>query len=165
MEENERYKVSRSTMALEPAQHPLYQTKISDLKGTYYTRKSIRMLLNEACLNGGAGYSGRLESARWLLKHYKKTPLLICPLQRIYAFPTHSPKSHECMWIFPRHLQSFDDATHTATFKNGTKLIVNCSPHVFHKQKGRAADLAIKLCKPDELRSIEYLSFRRPLKK
>ncbi|RFU71066.1 hypothetical protein D0469_03775 [Peribacillus saganii] len=165
MEENERYKVSRSTMGLAPALHPQFQTIIYDVKGIYLTHKPIRMLLNEACLNGGAGYSGRLESARWLLKHYKKTPLLICPLQRIYAFPTLSPKSHDCMWIFPRHLENFDDETLTVTFRNGATLVVNCSPHVFHKQKGRAADLAIKLCKPYEIKSIEYLSLRRPLKK
>jgi competence protein ComK len=68
----------------------------------------------------------------------------INPLENIYAFPTHSPKQHECMWIFYHHIKSIKpDPQNTyqsiITFNNYKELLLNISIHTLERQIHRTS--------------------------
>jgi competence protein ComK len=146
--ENKNYQVTAKTMALLPIRHLTYQSIIYDWEGIFYSSKSVKQLLNEACLERGSSYKGRLEAARKLMKQYKKTPLIICPFEKIYAFPTKSPDAEHCMWIFPQHIENYNVNKQKEVeleFKNACSLVINCSEYIYKNQKGKAADLLLRL--------------------
>jgi len=136
------YVPSVSTMGLVETTNEDYHTIIYDEQGIYYTKDTAKELLNRACLHRLFTYEGRLQAIRQQLNYFKKTPLLICHEELIYTFPTVSPESPNCHWIFPRHVQSYtsEKGKITVRFSNGTKLLLNCSPHVYHKQANRASN-------------------------
>ncbi|WP_203363343.1 competence protein ComK [Bacillus sp. REN10] len=135
----ESYIPSISTMLLVEHHPDRFHTMIYDEKGTYHTKETAKQLLNKACLHRLFTYEGRLQATRKQLNYQKKTPLLICHEELIYTFPTTSPEQYGCCWIFPRHVQAHASVKGKMVvyFKNGIKLSLNCSPHVYFKQLDR----------------------------
>ncbi|WP_232726167.1 competence protein ComK [Bacillus sp. FJAT-42315] len=153
----ESYLPSTSTMGLVEHRQKGFHTIIYDEKGTYYTHETAKQLLNKACLHRLFTYEGRLQATRKQLNYYKKTPLLICHEELIYTFPTISPEEPGCCWIFPRHVQSHSSikGKMVVCFKNGVKLPLNCSPHVYYKQLDRATNCITYMLKNKESSKID----------
>ena len=137
----EDYNVSLNTMALIEKYHPDYNTIIYDRKGIYYSKKTVKKILEDACLRRFCTYDGRIKSMRMWSNYKKKTPLLICPDEDICAFPIMSPANYGCGWFFPNLIRSFKvkKGKLIVTFLNGLQLPVDCSFRVFNQQLERTA--------------------------
>lgn len=136
------YKVTASTMALIEEYHQDYNSIIYDKNGIYYTKQTVRSLLDEACIERISTYDGRIKAIRHHFPYRKKTPLVICLQERICAFPTKSPNNYGCKWIFPYHIHSIimKDGKLVVSFKNDLQLPLSCSLHIFNRQRERTAN-------------------------
>ncbi|KIL43098.1 competence protein ComK [Jeotgalibacillus campisalis] len=126
------YYISSTTLALLPAFDIRYQTVIHDLRGIFYSEKSMKTLLEEACLRCGSRMGGRLDAAKIMLSIRNKIPLIIDPFNGIYAFPTHSSKSRHNAWFFLAHIDQLkphpDNPKQTLIYlHNGQYMIADCS--------------------------------------
>ena len=143
----ENYRISESTMALKEALTPEYNVEIHDVDGIFYSTKTPRELLDEACMDRFNTYNGRIEAARKILFYPKKTPLVFGHHDHLSAFPTKSPDAYDCIWIFPKHIK-----THVikgkdlyVLFQNGQMLKLNCSLYTFQRQRERTANCLMKI--------------------
>jgi len=118
------YRISLTTMALKRAFHLKYQTIIYDVNGTFYSELSMKTLLEESCLRGGSKMQGRLEAAKHALAIRNKIPLIIDPLNYLYAFPTHSSTNDQNIWVFPLHIDG--QQSHSQT-KKLTKILLGAT--------------------------------------
>jgi len=138
------YRISLTTMALQRAFHMKYQTIIYDVNGTFYSEQPMKTLLEESCLRGGSKMQGRLEAAKHALAIRNKIPLIIDPLNYLYAFPTHSSTHDQNIWVFPLHIdgqqsQSENKKQTKIVFRNQTFMYANCSYRTFQAQRKRTS--------------------------
>ncbi|TDL32780.1 hypothetical protein E2R51_08895 [Jeotgalibacillus sp. S-D1] len=159
---NNDYRINSTTLAMQQAFHLTYQTVIYDVKGTYYSQKTMTELLEEACLRGGSKMSGRLEAAKHTLAIRNKIPLIIDPFTYLYAFPTHSPKHDLNSWIFLDHISEIKphpdhSKKSIITFRNEQYITASCSFSTATTQKARTT----QLCYEYTVSPIRYLD--RPL--
>ncbi|MFZ3591900.1 competence protein ComK, partial [Bacillus sp. DJP31] len=103
----ENYEISPMTLAILPAYHEKYQSRILDLQGAFYSSQSPIKLIEQACLEGGSSFEGRKKSLQHKKSYFQCPPIPINPLDDIYAFPTCSPESHECVWLFYEHISYY----------------------------------------------------------
>ncbi|WP_158598314.1 competence protein ComK [Falsibacillus albus] len=149
--EKKPYLVSQNTMALEPIYHEVFRTKIYDVQGIYYSTLTSMELLEAACLERGSDYSGRIKAVRRKLGYLKKTPLMISRHEMIYAFPTKSPEDYDNVWIFHRHIQSFQALRRkvvAVVFANEMTIEVNCSSYTFQTQREKTAQCLCHFSSP-----------------
>jgi competence protein ComK len=138
------YEINEDTMAIIPANEFDYATIVLEGNETYYVKKKVSQLIEKGCLEGGAKFEGRRESVIHKTGIDKKVPMPINPNENIYAFPTHSPSSHDCMWIFYFHIKEVkpngnNKAQTMITFNNAHELLVDVSYQIIKKQKLRTA--------------------------
>ncbi|WP_368737761.1 competence protein ComK [Bacillus sp. EB106-08-02-XG196] len=105
--------------------------------------------MKPACLEGGSTYDGRRLAVCHQTGAHNKVLIPINPLEGIYAFPTHSPKVHECNWIFYHHGRTFEPHPKNPnksiiTFKNNLTLTLVVSHHTMKKQMHHAAYCVIR---------------------
>ena len=134
--------VTRRTLAISPAYDGIHQSIVHDFGGRKTARKKSAMeILDESCLAYRSTYDGRIKAVRHALDYPRKTPLMICPQQYIYAIPTKAPTDYDCIWLFCQHIES-TSTTEGITyvhFTNGEKLEINCSENVITRQREHAA--------------------------
>ena len=127
-------------MALIAAKHVAYETIIFDTRGVYLSTVPIQALLKIACNEVYGNYKSRRDVGREYFKHHKKSPIVIDHEKGIYTWPTKSPSSPDCMYIFQEHVESTNEQRYpTLTFSNKMTLQINCSIFTYRKQKERAA--------------------------
>lgn len=134
--------VTRRTMAISPSYDGIHQSIVHDFCGMETPRKkSAKEILDESCLAYRSTYDGRIQAVRHALDYPRKTPLMICPQQFIYAIPTKAPTDYDCMWLFCQHIDSTStiEGKTYVHFTNGEKLAINCSENVITRQRERAA--------------------------
>jgi competence protein ComK len=134
--------ITSRTMAVYPAYHEKYRSIILNRSGeTIYSERSIKELIDEACMIGGASYDGRVKAVRHVFPYHKKTPLMVSEKPSIFAYPTMSPKHYKCIWLFCSHIEDFSriKGKTFVHFKNGCMLEVACSVKVLRTQMERAA--------------------------
>ncbi len=74
------------------------------------------------------------------LDFQQKVPIPLSPKLDLYTFPTESPTSHHCMWLFFHAIESIN-ATSGGTqviLINNTSLLLEQSYHTIQKQYDRA---------------------------
>lgn len=108
-----------------------------------HIRQIPLQLIKEACLkHDWTTYEGRRQAVIHHTKYKRKVPIPIHMEKQIVAFPTHSPKDFNCIWIFSNNLLSINNHSEkdktVITFRNGRILLVNVSPHIIQKQHERA---------------------------
>ncbi|MCA1031381.1 competence protein ComK [Bacillus timonensis] len=136
------YEVGTSTKALEFHHHPVYQTKIYDVDGEFFSSKSMLDLIKIGCLEGGADYEGRKKAVKHCLGIQRKIPIVMDYQRRICIFPTKSPEEYDCMWIFTDHVKSYYGISNSRVkviFWDGSSLIVPISERTFQTQMGRTS--------------------------
>ena len=140
LKENNQYRINSFTMALIAAKHMSYQTIILDARGVYVSTVPIISMMKMACNEVFSNYKSRRDVGRDYFNHYKKSPIVIDHEKGIYAWPTKSPSSPDCMYIFQEHVTSIDNQKYpTISFSNKMTLQLNCSNFTYNKQKDRAA--------------------------
>ncbi|GAE34998.1 competence protein ComK [Halalkalibacter akibai] len=138
------YDLNRDTIALIPATHLDYSTIVWERNQILYVRKTPIQLIKSGCLEGGAEYSGRRTAVTYKTGIQNKIPIPINPHEQIYAFPTHSPKLFDCIWIFYHHIKTIkrhpqNPTNSIITFTNYQKLTLNVSYHTLEKQVQRTS--------------------------
>ncbi|MED4715968.1 competence protein ComK [Bacillus badius] len=138
----ENYRITTDTMALMEEYHQDYNTIIYDKNGIYCTKQTVRLLLNEACIERISTYEGRIKAIRQRFPYRKKTPLIICLQERLCAFPTTSPDNYGCIWILPHQIHTcfVRNGQLIVAFKNGMELPLSCSLYIFNRQRERTAN-------------------------
>lgn len=153
------YEISPTTLAILPAYHPTYASKIIDLQGDFYSHETPITLIETACLEGGSSLEGRRKALRHKLSFHQYPPIPINPLEDIYAFPTCSPESYECIWIFYEHILQLQPKLQSTivTFQNHQSIEVPVSLAVMKKQISRTESCIVAFSKPRK-RKLMYFS-------
>ncbi|MFC0560855.1 competence protein ComK [Halalkalibacter alkalisediminis] len=147
------YEINRDTFVLLPASHIDYYTIVWERDQIYYVKKTLFQIIKEACLEGGAEYDGRRVAVTHKTGIQSKIPIPVNPLEHIYAFPTHSPKLHDCSWIFYHHIKSIHRHPNSQkksiiTFKNDKELPLDLSYHTLEKQLQRTSYCIVRFSHP-----------------
>ncbi|MEC1747878.1 competence protein ComK [Schinkia azotoformans] len=141
------YEVNQNTMALLSVAHTEYSTLALEENQQFYVRKTPIQIVKDACLEGGSTYDGRRRAVSYRTGSQQKVPIPINPKDKIFAFPTHSPKSFECNWIFYHHVKYIStykspdqlSVQSVITFKNGQRISLQESQYILEKQMQRTA--------------------------
>ncbi|MGP4039025.1 competence protein ComK [Gracilibacillus sp. D59] len=133
------YKITNKTMAILPAFHMDYSSKIIEVDTTKYFTESPLQIIKSNCLVGGAAYEGRKKAVTHHLPFHQKTPIPINISYGIYAFPTKSPKNINCSWLFFHSIEKIITKNESVVieFKNGQELQVGDSVYTLQKQYDR----------------------------
>ncbi|MGM0865230.1 MAG: competence protein ComK [Bacillota bacterium] len=134
--------VTRRTVAICPAYDGIHRSIIYDFSGRKtFSEKFVMEILDDSCLAYRSTYDGRIKAVRHATKYLRKTPLMICPQEFIYAIPTMAPTDYDCIWLFCQHIESTatSEGKTYIQFMNGEELEINCSEKVITKQRERAA--------------------------
>lgn len=138
------YELNKDTITLIPAYHTDYDTIVWERDQQLFVKKPLLQLIREGCMEGGSEYDGRRAAVIHKTGVHSKVPIPINPREQIYAFPTHSPKLHECVWIFYHHIKSFKPNPKQAnqsiiTFLTGKDLILDISFTILERQIHRTS--------------------------
>lgn len=149
------YEINGSTMALLAVAHTDYSTLVLEEARQFFVRQTPTQIVKAACIEGGASYDGRRISVKHQIGAKQKVPIPINPKENIFAFPTHSPKTFECCWIFYHHVKYFtmftapsDQTTQSKLiFKNGQTITLSESHYILEKQMQRTALCILRFSK------------------
>ncbi|WP_075618308.1 competence protein ComK [Paenisporosarcina indica] len=132
------YYINEDTLTLEPVFVDGFQSRIGTMHGVYYSKMSIRSLLEEACIRYASTFDGRIQAIQKFMEYRHKTPLLIIP-DTVGAVPTISHLQAECVWLFNHHYQinALSPNVSEIIFSNGYTIQVNVSKKVITKQQQR----------------------------
>ncbi|WP_153461713.1 competence protein ComK [Sediminibacillus terrae] len=147
------YKINKQTMALLTACQLEYETIVMERNRQLYIKRPPLQLIKNACLNAGSSYDGRRSAVIHHTGSKKKVPIPVSPENNIFAFPTCSPDTIPCHWIFLEHIFDIKSAPkkeETAVqsiivFHNGMQLRLTESKRVLEKQFQRTMFANIKL--------------------
>lgn len=142
------YIISCETMALVPTAHPLYQTKILDTRGHFYSKKTPLELIQESCITQNfITYEGRRNAIQKNYSFQKNIPIPIDHRMYLCAIPTTSPKRWDCSWFFygqVEHICSHGKNT-KIHFYNKQTIIIKASQHQTKLQYIRAGHILAKM--------------------
>ncbi|MCA0172643.1 competence protein ComK [Bacillus sp. RAR_GA_16] len=134
------YEISKMTLAIVVAKEIGFCSRIYDRTGTYLSKTTPVDLIRQACLEAGVTYEGRRKAVIYHLKYEQQTPILVSTWNGISVFPTESPESLECCWVFYQHVRDAYALTKNTTkilFQDGFELIVPVSKGRLQKQMER----------------------------
>ena len=149
--------ISNSTMMLEPYKHPYYRTKIIYSSGNHlYSCQTALQLLKQSCLaNVHSTYQGRRNAVQTNFKFKQNVPIPINHREYICAFPTESPSSPNCIWLFYNHIDDIEflkkSKKATIHFSNGTTTTIHISPHKLKQQLLKAGYVLSRMNMQDSL--------------
>ena len=114
------------------------KSEIITTHGIYYSVLTPLELLNKACINYFSTWQGRTDVATDLLNYSKKPPFIIEP-NKIGVFPTKSPKSPDCVFIFnhPISVEEVAKSLSVITFMTGISITIKVSKNTILKQYQR----------------------------
>jgi competence protein ComK len=146
----ENYEISPHTLAILPAYHETYQSRILDLQGEFYSTIPAIKLIEQACLEGGSSLEGRKRALQYKKSFHQCPPIPINPIEDIYAFPSCSPDSYNCNWLFYEHIQYYQpkQANTLITFHNQIQLEVQISKAIMDKQMARTESCIVLFTRP-----------------
>ncbi|WP_067841413.1 competence protein ComK [Amphibacillus sediminis] len=126
---NSFYQLTDQTLYIKAAYETFATTKIEELEYTRYAMQSSRKIIEQACINGGASYQGRIDAMKALFNLKQSVPLPISPEKGIFAFSTKSPIHHSCIWILTQHIRLIDQFEKEAIihYSNGKSLTITMS--------------------------------------
>lgn len=135
------YRICEYTIAFLPYAHPLHQTKILDTRGVFYSEKTCKQLLDDACIRTGASYQGKREAIKRLLHIQRNLPIPLCWKRNICPIPSTSPDKWDCVWYCYAHVHEVrpHGKKTLLLFTNGEELVLDCSEYSTKQQLQRAA--------------------------
>ena len=134
----ESFLLNKQALMLEAVFTNGYRSKIITTHGEYFSTKTVRELLELACIRYASTLEGRIQATKKKLGYSNKSPILIAPGQ-LGAFPTKSYKHLDCVWIFGHlfHVEEVNRETCTITFSNGMSYQVSSTKHILTNQQQR----------------------------
>lgn len=143
----EEYYINEDTLLLIP--NGKNKTKIIDINGIYYIKKSVFEIVDESCQYYGSSYGGRYIGAKKLLEMEYKLPIILDEVKEVVIFPTCSPRQQNCIWINVNNIESYTKMKEFSIIKftNNTTQNLNISYNCLENQILRATFLMMKLKK------------------
>lgn len=143
----EEYYINEDTLLLIPCGKS--RSKIYDINGTYYIKKSVFEIVDESCQYYGSSYGGRYIGAKRLLEMEYKLPIILDEVKEVVVFPTCSPRQKNCIWICINNIETYEKTKNNSTIKftNGLSYELNISYNSLENQILRATLLMMKLKK------------------
>ncbi|KAB8133664.1 hypothetical protein F9U64_12240 [Gracilibacillus oryzae] len=136
------YRITKKTLAITPYYDLHFQSKVVETEKEVLSTDAPLQIIQENCLHYGASYEGRKQSVRHHLPFFQKTPIPIHPAHNIYCFPTKSPRSYDCYWLFYAHIYKINAGDYDSSvihFTNGLQLILAESFHSLQNQYDRTS--------------------------
>src|SRR5699024_10999371 len=96
------YRITDKTYALIPTRTVHHQSKVIEKDKVYYVNQSPLEIINLNYLLNGSDYRGRRQAISYHLNFTRKTPIAIN--KTLHAFPTHSIKDFDCIWIISKQI-------------------------------------------------------------
>jgi competence protein ComK len=160
----EAYEMNRFTMALIPVFEDKHiYTCACEFGCTFYIPRDPYTVLRENCRYYGSSFEGRKEGTHELIHVCHKPPIIIDPIQNMFAFPTASPESPLAHWCLLSHIRGFTTIAPQQVqvqFTDGQVIHFPISAYSFSKQYHRTALLQWSLFKRsrqlDALMELEY---------
>lgn len=159
------YEINDRTNAILPVAEVEYSALVMEGEKRIKVRQTPLQIIKAACLKGGASYEGRRKAVTYLTSAVQKVPIPVNPRRKIFAFPTHSPTSFECHWIFFHQVKSITLPKHTHPtiqsmihFKDNQTLPMKESYYILHKQYQRTAMCILQYSTPDHLQTHSIIS-------
>ncbi|UNP76347.1 competence protein ComK [Bacillus nitratireducens] len=149
--------ISRSTMMLAPCKHPYYRTTIIDSSDDpLHSCQTAIQLIKKSCLtNVHSTYQGRRHAFQANFNFKRNVPIPINHREYICVFPTESPSSPNCIWLFYNHIDDIEFSRKTKTsiihFSNGTTVTILISPHKLQQQFLKAGHVLSRMNMKDSL--------------
>lgn len=160
----ETYDINPQTMAILSVAEIEYSAIVLEEHKKVYVRKTPLQIIKAACLEGGASYEGRRKAVTHLTGAMQKVPIPINPRRNIFAFPTHSPTTFECNWIFYHQIKTITIPNVPSPtiqsiihFKNNQSLPMNESCYVLQKQYQRTAMCILQYTTREQLQTHSLL--------
>lgn len=143
----EEYYINEDTLLLVPVGKN--RSKIYDINGTYYIKKSCFDIVDESCQYYGSSYGGRYIGAKRMLEMEYKLPIILDEVKEVIIFPTCSPRQQNCYWLCLNNIENYikNKAFSTIKFANGFSYELNISYNSLKNQILRATLLMSKLKK------------------
>lgn len=155
--------ISSSTMMLVPYNHPYYRTKIIDSSGNdLCSCQTALQLIKKSCLTQiHSTYQGRRNAVQTNFRFKQNVPIPINHREYICTFPTESPSSPNCIWLFYNHIHDIEFCQKIKKtkihFSNGTTTTISISPHKLQQQLLKAGYILSRMNMQDSLQ------FKNPL--
>ncbi|MEH7379101.1 competence protein ComK [Bacillus sp. JJ1533] len=154
------YEINPQTEAILSVAEIEYSAIVLEEDRKILVRQTPLQIIKTACLEGGASYEGRRKAVIHLTGAIQKVPIPINPRRKIFAFPTHSPTTFECNWIFFHQIKAIAPAKISSPtiqsiiyFKNNQSLSMNESCYVLQKQYQRTAMCILQYSIPEQMRA------------
>ncbi|WP_077618275.1 competence protein ComK [Bacillus sinesaloumensis] len=154
------YEITPQTRAILAVAEIDYSAIVLEEDRTILVRQTPLQIIKAACLEGGASYEGRRKAVTHLTGAMQKVPIPINPCRKIFAFPTQSPTTFECNWIFYHHIKSISISKSSNPyvqsiihFKNNQTLSMNESCYVLQKQYQRTAMCILQFSTTEQLQT------------
>ncbi|WP_449540444.1 competence protein ComK [Ferdinandcohnia sp. Marseille-Q9671] len=159
------YEINPQTVAILSVAEIEYSAIVVEEHRNILVRQTPLQIIKAACLEGGASYEGRRKAVTYLTGAIQKVPIPINPRRKIFAFPTQSPTTCECNWIFFHHIKSIElpkipspTIQSIIHLKNNQSLSMNESCYVLKKQYERTAMCILQYSVPEQLQTYSYIS-------
>lgn len=132
------YLIDKRALAIETVFDGVYQSKITTKDGVFYSEQTAINLLEKVCKYYLSTMQGRVSATREIMKFYQRIPFIIIPLS-VGVFPTASPKSLNCSWIFNHsfEVEVLGKSKSRVTFLGGESIFVPASKHILEQQQLR----------------------------
>jgi competence protein ComK len=139
------YIINAETMAILPAKQIDYQAVTIETNQKLYLKPRPLEIIKENCIHYGSTYEGRKTAVLKKLGLERKVPIPISISKNLFSFPTLSPNSFDCAWIFYHHVRYIEplrtpypkEQQSILYFHNGTSIILDVSEYVLWRQMER----------------------------
>lgn len=106
MEILQSYQINTSTQAIEPCFEGNAKALVREEGGAqYYVKQTPAAIISHACLENGSSLKGRGDAVKHLTGFVRRKPIPIDEKRRIFAFPIHSQRSPDNVWLFYSHVR------------------------------------------------------------
>jgi len=129
------YKITDQTLYLRSTQKIGVVTEVVELEQTFYLMQDSLQIIDHSCTCYGSSYQGVVTCVKKLFHLKQNPPLPLDPLQGLYAFATHSPRSPDCIWVITKNIKAVEYREHLSIiyFINGTTLIIQMTKRRLQK--------------------------------
>ncbi|HLR67200.1 MAG TPA: competence protein ComK [Virgibacillus sp.] len=94
------YIANKNTHLIIPALHMDYESIVLERENVYCVRQNPLNIIKATCEDDWTTYEGRKNIIAKRLNLPHKTPMMLSQEDKIFAYPTLSPKKYNCSWIF-----------------------------------------------------------------
>ena len=149
MKQIEEYEINSCTMLLLPVEYgsKIY-SKVIEAEDEYLSPFKPLDIIKKGCDYFGVSYESRKKGTSQLIGYNRKIPIAIEPTNRLFFFPTTSPKSPECIWIAHEYVENYTRVRPNQTlitFRNKQSHIFSVPFGTIETQMLRTALLKTKL--------------------